>query len=53
MFCEKCGTQIGDGKRVCQKCIDSQKKDTIISIVVISFVVFSIIFGSILAISTG
>jgi predicted nucleic acid-binding Zn ribbon protein len=27
MFCEKCGTQIGDDQRFCSKCVINQVKD--------------------------
>ena len=53
MYCEQCGTQVESGKSICPKCINIQKKDKVISILVISFVVFSIVFGSILAKVTG
>ena len=53
MYCEQCGTQIENGKILCQKCIGNKKKDKILTIIIISFVVFSIIFGSVLAIVTG
>ena len=53
MFCEQCGTQIENGKRFCQKCSNIQKKDKIITIFAFSFVVFSIIVGSVLAYVTG
>ena len=53
MYCEQCGAQIESGKNFCLKCINIQKKDKVISILVISFVVLSIVFGSILAKVTG
>jgi len=53
MYCEQCGTQIKNGNRFCQKCINITKKNKVISILIISFVIFSITFGSILALVTG
>jgi len=45
MFCEQCGTQIEDGKRFCQKCINTQKNDNIISSeTIIAFRIGSIVF---------
>ena len=57
MYCEQCGTQIENGNNICQKCINiknkEKNKDKIISIIIISFLTFSIIFSSFLAIITG
>jgi len=38
MFCEQCGTQIGDGQRICQKCVKKIRQQN-------RFPIFLIVFG--------
>jgi len=38
MFCEQCGTQIGDGQRICQKCVNKIREQN-------RFPIFLIVFG--------
>jgi len=52
MFCEQCGTQIGDGERFCPKCVNSQVKEqnNILTLITSKngFPIFLIVFGIVL-----
>lgn len=48
MFCEQCGIQIGDGQRLCQKCLNNQIKKKYDKN---GFPMFLIIFGFVLLLS--
>jgi len=49
MFCEQCGTQIEDGKRLCQKCINIQKNvNNTLNGKVIVLIICSVVFVIIL-----